>query len=192
MRLPAIADFDLCEPILFKANENTKTVPAIFIIRKGLNASFIQPENLARTILVSDNQIARLDEDNVKIEPAVEETISQSKQQLQRTDVGPSLQDEASATTSSAEHQQPETSEHQQETENKPTVLENLYPQTCLKKEEGCDGFQETSRNLEVFFIKVSNNERRTYLTNFIAVSISNGHKTKLNSNFVLALSSSY
>ena len=60
---------------------------------------------------MSDNQIARLDEDNVKIEPAVEETISQSEQQLQSTDVGPSLQDEASAVTSSAEHQQHETSE---------------------------------------------------------------------------------
>ena len=60
---------------------------------------------------MSDNQIARLDEDNVKIEPAAEETIPQSKQQLQSTDVGPSLQDEASAATSSAEHQQPETSE---------------------------------------------------------------------------------
>ena len=111
VRLPAIADFDLCEPILFKANENTKTVPATFIIRKGLNTSFIQPENSARTILVSDNQIARLDEDNVKTEPAVEETISQSELQPQNTDVGPSHQDEASAATSSAEHQQPETSE---------------------------------------------------------------------------------
>ena len=111
VRLPAIADFDLCEPILFEANEKTKTVPATFIIRKGLNTSFIQPENSARTILVSDNQIARLDEDNVKTEPAVEETISQSEQQLQSTDVGPALEDEASAATSSAEHQQPETSE---------------------------------------------------------------------------------
>ena len=65
--------------------------------------------------------------------------------------------------------------EHQHETINNPTDLENLYPQTCLKKEGGCDGFKETSRNLEFFFIKVSKNERRTYLTNFIAVSISNG-----------------
>ena len=78
VRLPAIADFDLCEPILFKANENTKRVPATFIIKKGLNTSFIQPENTARTILVSENQIARPYEDNVKTEPAVEETISQS------------------------------------------------------------------------------------------------------------------
>ena len=82
--------------------------------------------------------------------------------------------------------------EHQQETENNPTDLENLYPQTCLRKEGGYDGLKETSRNIEVFFIKVSKNERRTYLTNFFAVSISNGHKTKLNSNFVLALSLSH
>ena len=111
VRLPAIADFDFCEPILFKANEKTKTVPATFSIRKGLNTSSIQPENSARIFLVSDNQIARLDEDNVKTEPAGEETISHSEQQLQSTDLGPSLQDEASAATSSAEHQQPETSE---------------------------------------------------------------------------------
>ena len=72
VRLPAIADFDLREPILFKANEKTKTVPATFIIRKGLNTSFIKPQNLTRTILVCDNQIARLEEDNVKTEPAVD------------------------------------------------------------------------------------------------------------------------
>ena len=111
VRLPAIADFDLCEPILFKANEKTKPVPATFIIRKGLNTSFIQPENSAQTILVSDNQIARPDQDNVKTEPAVEETKSQSEQQLQNTDVGPSLQEEACAATSSAEHQQSKNSE---------------------------------------------------------------------------------
>ena len=195
VRLPAIADFDLCEPILFKANEKAKTVPATFIIRKGLNTFFIQPENSARTILVSDNQIARLHEDSVKTEPAVEETISQSEQQLQSTDVGPSLQDEASAATSSAEHQQPETSEpSRSSTRNRkqPDRFGELIPTNLLEKEGGCDGFKETSRNLEVFLIKVSKNERRTYLTNFIAVSISNGHKIKLNSNFVLALSLSY
>ena len=76
VRLPAIGVFDLCEPILFKANEKTQTVPATFIVRKGLNTSFIQPENSTWTILVIDNQIARLDEDIVKTQPAVEETIS--------------------------------------------------------------------------------------------------------------------
>ena len=105
VRLPATADFDLCEPILFRANEKTKTVPASFIIRKGLNTSFIQPENLTRTILVSDNQIATLEENNVKTELAMKETISQSEPQLQNTDVGTSHQDEASAATSAAKHQ---------------------------------------------------------------------------------------
>ena len=57
---------------------------------------------------MSGNQIARLDEDNVKTEPLVEETVSQSEPQLQNTDVGPSHQDEASAAISSAELQQPE------------------------------------------------------------------------------------
>ena len=157
--------------------------------------SFIEPENSARTILVSDNQIANLNKDTVKIEPAVEETTSQSEQQLQSTYVGPSLHDEASAATSSAEHQQSETSEPlRTSTRNRkqPDRFGEPLPTNLLKKEGGCDGFKETLRNLEVFFIKVSKNERRTYLTNFIAVSISNGHKTKLNSNFVLAPSLSY
>ena len=193
VRLPAIADFDLCEPILFKANEKTKTVPATFIIRKGLNTSFIQPENSTRTILVSGNQIARLEEGNVKIEPPVEETISQNHNfRTQMWDLHiriKLLQLHQLQSTNNPNHQ----SLHEpQETENNPTDLENLYPQTCFKKEGGCDGFKETSRNLEVSFIKVSKNKRRTYLTNFVVMSISNNHKTKLNSNFVFALSLSY
>ena len=112
MRLPAIADFHLCEPIPFKANEKTKTVPATFIAKKGLNTFFIQPEDSTRTILVNNNQIARLDEDNVKTEPALVKTISESEPHFQNTDEGPSHQDEASAATSSAEHQQPEPSDY--------------------------------------------------------------------------------
>ena len=109
--------------------------------------------------------------------------------------MGPSLQDEASAATSSAEHQQPETSEPSRTSKRNIKQSDRFgepIPTNLLKKEGGCDGFKETSRNLEIFFINVSKNERRTFLTNFIAVSISNGHKTKLNSNFVLALSLSY
>ena len=104
VRLPAIVDFDLCEPTLFKGNEKTKTVPATFLIMQGFNTFFIQPENSTRTILVSDNQIARLEDDNAESEPAIEETISQSDSQLQNTDLRPSHQDEASAATSNAEH----------------------------------------------------------------------------------------
>ena len=99
VRLTAIVDFGLCEPILFNANEKTKTVGATFVIRKGLKTSFIQPETSSRTPLVSDNPITRLEEDNVEAEQPVEETIAQSEPQLQKTDVGPSHQDGASAAT---------------------------------------------------------------------------------------------
>ena len=89
----------------------------------------------------------------MKTEPAVEETISQSELQPQNTDVGPAHQDEASAATSSAEHQQPETSEPSRtSTKNRkqPDRFGEPIPTNLLKKEGGCDGFNETSRNLEV------------------------------------------
>ena len=47
---------------------SSPTVPSIFIIRKGMNISFIQPENSNKTVLVSDNQIARLEPDDIKTE----------------------------------------------------------------------------------------------------------------------------
>ena len=55
--LPAVTEFDLCEPGLFKPT-NTSTVPANFVIDNGMNTSFIQPENSKKTVLVCDNQIA--------------------------------------------------------------------------------------------------------------------------------------
>ena len=123
---------------------------------------------------MSCNQIAILEEDNVKTELAAEETISQSEPQPQNTDIGTSHQDEASAGTSAAEHQQSEPPESSRtSTRNRkknPTDLENLYPHACLRKEGGCDGFKETSKNLENFFIKVSKIKRRTYLTKFFYV----------------------
>ena len=137
VRLPAIAYFDLCEPILFKANEKTVAAPAAFIIWKGSNTSFRQPENSTRTILVSDNQITRLDEHKLKTEPAKEESISQSEPQLQNTDVGLTHEDEASAATSSAEHQQPETSEPSRtSTRNRkqPDRFGETIPTNLLKK----------------------------------------------------------
>ena len=87
-----------------KINENMKTVPAIFINRKGLNTSFIQPEN--STILVNDNQIASLDEDNVNTQTSAENTIRQSDSHVLNTDLGPSLQEEASAATTNVEQAQ--------------------------------------------------------------------------------------
>ena len=145
VRLPALADFDLCEPILFKANEKTKIVPVTFIIRKGLNTSFIQPENSTWTILVSANQIASLDEDNVKTEPSVEESISESEPQLQNTDVETSQQNEASAATSSAELQQagpPEPSRTSTRNRKKPHRFREPISANSLKKEGVCDSFK--------------------------------------------------
>ena len=69
VRLPSVVDFDLCEPILFKANKEAATIPATFIIRKGLNTAYIQPNNTNRTILVSDNQIARHEEEVKEEQP---------------------------------------------------------------------------------------------------------------------------
>ena len=106
----------------------------------------MQPENSARTILVSDNQIARLDEDNVKTEPAVEETISQSEPQPQNTDVGPSHQDEASAATSSAEHQQPETSEPSR-TSTTTMVSRPGWFETSMKHQPGVLVNETSTRN---------------------------------------------
>ena len=68
IRLPAVTDFDLCERVLFKPTNSSPTVPATFIICKGMNTSFIQPENSNKTVLVSDNQIARLEPDDIKTE----------------------------------------------------------------------------------------------------------------------------
>ena len=191
VRLPAIADFDLCKPILFKANKKAKTVPATFIIRKGLNTSFIQPKNSARIILVSDNQITRLDEDNVKTEPAVEETISQSEPQHQNTDVEPLHQDEASVATPSAEHQQAEPSEPSRtSTRNRKQTDRFGDPihTNLLKMEGGCYGCKQTSRNLEVLLKFRRTKEELSWR----ALSISNDHKTKIISNSALALSLFY
>ena len=68
VRLPAVTDFDLCERVLSKPTNSSPTVPATFIICKEMNTSFIQPENSNKTVIVSDNQIARLEPDDIKTE----------------------------------------------------------------------------------------------------------------------------
>ena len=65
-----------------------------------------------------------------------------------------------------------------------PGGVTNASPEMLSREERG-----QGQQRWYCFFFKVSKNDRRTYLTNFIAVSKSNGHKTKLNSNSVLALS---
>ena len=131
----------------------------------------------------------------MKNEPAANVTIYESESGLQNTDVGPSHQDEAFSATSSAERQQLERPESSQTSTRDGKHFDRFgepIPTKLLKKEGGHDGFKETSRNLEVCFIKVSKNKRRTYLMNFVAISISNVHKTKLNSNYLSVLSLSY
>ena len=54
IRLPAVTGFDLCERVLLKPTNSSPTVPATFIISKGMNTTFILPENSNKTILVSD------------------------------------------------------------------------------------------------------------------------------------------
>ena len=83
VRLPAVTDFDLCERVEFKPTNSSPTVPATFNIRKGMNTSFIQPENSNKTVLVIDNQIARLVPDDIK----TESTDSQSESSRDDIDV---------------------------------------------------------------------------------------------------------
>ena len=98
--LPEVTDFDLCERVLFKPTNSLPTVPATFIIRKGVNTSFIQLENSNKTVLVSDNQIARLEPNDIK----TESTDSQSESSRDDIDVAsPSSTEE----TSGVEGEQP-------------------------------------------------------------------------------------
>ena len=81
--LPAVTDFYLCERVLFKPTNSSSTVPPTFIIRKWINTSFIQPDNSNNTVLVSDNQIARLEPDDIK----TESTDSQSESSRDNKDL---------------------------------------------------------------------------------------------------------
>ena len=78
VRLPAIADFDVCELILLMANEKTKTVPSIFIIRKGLNI-FHTARKLNAHYPSERKAICNTRRDKIKMEPPEEKTITQSE-----------------------------------------------------------------------------------------------------------------
>ena len=61
--------------------------------------------------------------------------------------MGPSHQDEASAATLAAEHQQPEPTEPSRTSTRNRKQLDSFgepIPTNLLKKEEGYDGFKET------------------------------------------------
>ena len=140
---------------------------------------------------MSDDQISRLDEDNVKTEPSVEEITSHSEPQLQNSDVGPSYQDEASAAISAAEHQQPEPPEPSQtSTRNRkqPDRFGEPIPANLLKNGGWMWWFQTNIKKLRSI-IKDSENEKRLA---WQTLSMINGHWMKLKSNSVLALSLSY
>ena len=100
VRLPAIADVDLCEPILFKDRsydfQHHEGLEHIFHRARKFNSDY-------SVELVSDNQAVRLGFGNVKTEQPREETIFQSKPQFQNAYVEPSHQVETSVATSTAE-----------------------------------------------------------------------------------------
>ena len=128
VRLPAVTDFDLCERVLLKPTNNSPTVPANFIIRKGMNTSFTQPENSYKTLLVSDNQIARLDPDDIQ----PESTDSQSE--CSRDDIKVASPN-STAETSVVEREQPSVATRTSSRNKKqPESFGEAIPTNLLKK----------------------------------------------------------
>ena len=133
VRSPTVTDFELCERVLFKPTNSSPTVPAIFIIRKGINTSLIQPENSSKTVLVSDNQIARLEPDDIK----TESTDSQSESS--RNDIEVASTD-STAKTSVVEGEQTSVATRTSSRNKKqPERFGEAIPKNLLKKEGGCD-----------------------------------------------------
>ena len=128
IRLPAVTDFDLCERVLFKPTKSSPTVPATFIIRKGMKTSFIQPENSNKTVLASDNQNARLEPDNIK----TESTDSQSESSRDDIDVA---SPNSSEETSVVEGEQPSVATRTSSRNKKqPESFREAIPTKLLKK----------------------------------------------------------
>ena len=133
VRLPAVTDFHLCERVLFKPTNSSPTDPATFIFRKGMNTSFIQLENSNKTVLVSDNQIAWLEPEEIK----TESTDSQSESSRDDIDVAsPNSTEE----TSVVEGEQPSLATRTS-TRNKkqPERFGEAFLTNLFKKEGGCD-----------------------------------------------------
>ena len=73
------------------------------------------------------------------------------------------------------------------------SIWNKKHKRTNLPKKGGRTWwFQRNIKKFKIFFFEFSKNKRGTYLTNFAAVTIDDGHKTKLDSSLVLALSLSY
>ena len=130
IRLSAVTDFDLCERVLFKSTNSSPTVPATFIIRKGMNTSFIQPENSNKTVLVSENQIARLETDDMK----TESTDSQSESSRDDIDVASPNSTEETSAVERENLQWPR--EIQAEIKKQPERFGEAIPTDLLKRRE--------------------------------------------------------
>ena len=137
VRLGAIADFELCGPILFSANEKTKT----FMIKKGLKKSFRQLENSKRTGLFHRATTELPDQAR---------RIWKLNHQWMRTL-------EASAATPSAERRRLEASERSRtstENENSHHRFRKPVPINLTVKEGRNDDFKESSEGLDVSLLK--------------------------------------
>ena len=100
VRLPAVTHFSLCEPVIFKLTSTLPRVPATFIICKGMNTSFIQPENSNRRVLFSDSQIALLEPDDIKTESTDQQsTDSQFENSRDNIDVASSNSNDETSVT---------------------------------------------------------------------------------------------
>ena len=64
VRLSIKIHFDLFEKTNFKPNKDTEAQPATFIIGRGINTSWFQPNQSERTVLVSKKQIPRFSQEN--------------------------------------------------------------------------------------------------------------------------------
>ena len=93
-----------------------------------MNTSFIQPKNSNKTVLVSENQIARVEPDDIK----TESTDSQSKSSRDDIDVASPNSTEKTSVVEGNNLQWPR--ELQAEIKNNQKDLEKLFLQTCLKK----------------------------------------------------------
>ena len=115
VKFPAVTDFDLCERVIFKPTNSSPTIQATFIIRKEMNTSFIQPENSNKAVLVSDNQIQRLEPDDIKSESTDSQSESSgddidvaSPNSTEETSVIEGEQPSVATRTSSRNKKQPE------------------------------------------------------------------------------------
>ena len=146
VRLPAVTDFDLCEPVLFKTTSTSSKVPATFITRKEVNTLFIQPENSNKTVLVSGNQNSRLEPGDIKTDSTDQEsTDSQSENSRVNIDV---VSNDSNDDTSVTEGEQ-SSGNKRTSTRNKNSQkdLEKQFLKTCKKRRE--DVIYHEDQNLE-------------------------------------------